>query len=126
MNEQVHTAIRQPEAEVRELGSFELKLLASINKLQDRAWGSNLQSDLSQLTGRDVAIGQLYLALSKLEKKGMISASKSDPEPVRGGRSKKVFRLETPGARALERTVSFLEAPRVLRPQENNNGEFAH
>lgn len=126
MNEnQSPTAFRQ-EAEVRELGSFELKLLASINKLRDHAWGSNLQADISQLVGRDVAIGQLYLALSKLEKKGMISADKKDPEPVRGGRSKKVFRLETPGAKALARTVEFLNAPRVLRPQENKNGEFAH
>ncbi|RCW28108.1 PadR family transcriptional regulator [Ciceribacter lividus] len=126
MHDSNQNTVLQSEAEARELGSFELKLLASINKLRDRAWGSNLQADLSQIVGRDVAIGQLYLALSKLEKKGMISADKKDPEPVRGGRSKKVYRLETPGAKALARTVDFLNAPSVLRPQENKHGEFAH
>ncbi|QJX04739.1 PadR family transcriptional regulator [Rhizobium brockwellii] len=113
------------EAEVHEVGSFELKLLATINKLKEQSWGSKLQAELSQLLGRDVAVGQLYLALSKLEKKGMISAEIKDPEPVRGGRSKKVFRLETPGARALARTAAIVNAPGVLRPMENYHGETA-
>lgn len=115
----------KPSAEVHELGSFELKLLATINKLREQAWGSKLQSELSQLLGRDVAIGQLYLALSKLEKKGMISADVRDPEPVRGGRSKKVFRLEAPGARALARTAAIINAPSVLHPKENEYGGIA-
>ncbi|NSZ11097.1 hypothetical protein G6L61_04905 [Agrobacterium fabrum] len=108
----------------QELGPFELKILASINKLRDQAWGSKLHGELSQLLGRDVAIGQIYLALSKLERKGMISADIKDPEPIRGGRSKKVFRLETPGAKALARTVAIVN-PGVFRPQENDHGEIA-
>ncbi|MBA1139359.1 PadR family transcriptional regulator [Mesorhizobium neociceri] len=108
-----------------ELGPFELRLLASINRLRDVAWGSKLQAELSRSLGRDVAVGQLYLALSKLERKGFISSEIVDPEPVRGGRSKKVFRLETPGARALERTVAFLDASGVLLPTEIHHGESA-
>lgn len=111
-------------AEVHELGSFELKLLVTINKLQEQAWGSKLQAELSQLLGRDVAIGQLYLALSKLEKKGLVSADIKNPEPIRGGRSKKVFRLEAPGAKALARTVAMI-TPGVFPPKENSHGEIA-
>jgi DNA-binding PadR family transcriptional regulator len=125
MHESYLTANSGPEVEVRELGSFELKLLVSIDKLRDEAWGSKLQSELTQLIGRDVAIGQLYLSLSKLERKGLISASLKDPEPVRGGRSKKVFRLEAPGAKALARTAAFLKAPSVLHPKENKYGGIA-
>lgn len=108
-----------------ELGPFELRLLASIKRLAGMAWGSKLQAELSRNLGRDVAVGQLYLALSKLERKGLISSEMKDPEPVRGGRSKKVFRLEAPGARALERTAAVVNAPGVLRPKEIIHGETA-
>jgi PadR family transcriptional regulator, regulatory protein PadR len=112
-------------SEVQELGSFELKLLASINKLREAAWGSKLQAELSELLGRNVAIGQLYLSLSKLERKGLISSELKDPEPIRGGRSKKVFRLETSGARALARTAAIVNASGVLPPTEKTHGEIA-
>jgi PadR family transcriptional regulator PadR len=110
-----------PDHEV--VGPFELRLLASINSLRDQAWGSKLQVELSRILGRDVAVGQLYLALSKLEQRGFISSEQLNPEPVRGGRSKKVFRLEAPGARALERTAAVVNAPGALRPMERYHGE---
>lgn len=78
---------------------------------------------MSELLGRDVAIGQLYLALSRLEQKGFISSSKTDPEPRKGGRSKKVFRLEAPGLSALESTATLLGALRVS--EERPNGQEA-
>lgn len=107
------------------VGSFELKLLAAINSLGLEAWGSKLQETLSLAMKRDVAIGQLYLALSKLENRGFITSSVKNPEPVRGGRSKKVFRLETPGVKALERSAAELEALGALRPKEKYHGEYA-
>ena len=107
----------------REVGPFELRLLASINRLRGRAWGSKLHEDLSKALGRDVAIGQLYLALSRLERDGFIASEKMDPEPIRGGRSKKVFRIEAPGVRALERTVAVLGTPGALRLQESTYEE---
>lgn len=109
----------------REVGPFELRLLASINGLRDQAWGSKLRRDLSDDLGRDVAIGQLYLALSRLERDGFIASEKMDPEPIRGGRSKKVFRLEAPGVRALERTAALLSAPGALHLQESTHGKVA-
>lgn len=90
------------------VGHFELKLLAAIRSLSQQAWGSKLQNMLSEILGRDVAIGQLYLALSRLEQKGFISASKTVPEPRQGGRSKKVFRLEAPGVKVLEEMAALL------------------
>lgn len=107
------------------IGSFEQRVLAAIKSLGEEAWGSKLQATLSEALKRDIAIGQLYLSLSKLEAKGLISSSTKNPEPVRGGRSKKVFRLETPGAKALERSAAELEALGALRPMEKYHGEFA-
>lgn len=109
----------------RDLGSFEVRLLAAINHLRDEAWGSNLQRNLSQVLGRDVAIGQLYLALSRLEERGLIASEIVDPKPVRGGRSKKVFRLETPGVRALESLAAALSTLGALPSKEQDHGEVA-
>ena len=111
--------------QIKEPGLFELRLLASINYLREKAWGSNLQRHLSQVLGRDVAIGQLYQALARLERRGLIAFEIKDPEPIRGGRSKKGFRLEAPGARALERTVADVSALGALRPKEKYHGETA-
>lgn len=90
------------------VGSFELAVLATINKLRAEAWGSKIQASLSGQLDRDVAIGQLYLALARLERRGFISFKMKDPEPRKGGRSKKVFQLEAPGVRALERMAAVL------------------
>lgn len=74
---------------------------------------------MSRFLGRDVAIGQLYAALSRLEDKGMISFSSSIPEARRGGRAKKVFRLEAPGVRALESIATVLKRHGALPSQES-------
>lgn len=110
---------------LRSAGSFELTLLSSINALRNEAWGSNLQRHTSRFLGRDVAIGQLYLALARLEQKGLISSEQKDPEPVRGGRSKKVFKLEAPGARALENMAAVVNARGALQLEGSHHGEYA-
>lgn len=94
----------------RLVGPFSLRVLASIQKLGDRAWGANLQRYLSEMLERDVAIGQLYLALSKLAEQGLISFRHTEPEPVQGGRSKKVFQLEALGAQVLGNAAVELSA----------------
>lgn len=107
-------------AERDQVGPFELRLLAAINTLRSEAWGSKLQSVMSEGRGRDVAVGQLYLALARLESRGFISFTNTIPEPRKGGRSKKVFRLEAPGLRALESTAALMSG--VLRYEENYDG----
>lgn len=93
---------------IAQLGSFELKLLLTIFALEENAWGSKLQEQLSKELGRDVSIGQLYLALSKLTKKGFIESRDTVPEKVRGGRSKKVYSPSGAGTRALEEFTAAL------------------
>ena len=90
----------------RLVGPFELKVLAAINKLGDQAWGSKLRAELTENLGREVAIAQLYSALSRLDDSRFISFEIMDSEPQRGGRSKKRFHLETEGRRALDEAAA--------------------
>jgi len=86
----------------RLLGAFSLTLLAVLKQRGEGISGADLQRELSHRSGRQVAIGQLYLTLQRLADHGLISFETTDPERVQGGRRKKLFKLEASGERALD------------------------
>jgi PadR family transcriptional regulator, regulatory protein PadR len=83
------------------LGEFEEALLLAIVHLGDRAYGVAIRQEIEQRIGRDVAVGALYTSLGRLERKGYVRATASDPTPDRGGRFKRYFALRPSGAAAL-------------------------
>ena len=90
------------------LGEFELIVLLAIAGLHDDAYGVTIQAALERETSRDVTLGAIYKTLGRLEDKGYISARIGDPTPQRGGRRKKLYRVEPPGSRALKQSVADL------------------
>ena len=83
------------------LGEFEQALLLAIVHLGEGAYGVTIRQEIEARTGRDVAIGALYTSLDRLERKGYVRSSMSDPTPERGGRSKRQFAIRPAGAAAL-------------------------
>jgi PadR family transcriptional regulator, regulatory protein PadR len=83
------------------LGEFEQSVLLAIAHLGADAYGMTVRREIERRTGRPVAVGALYTALDRLERKGYVSSSMSDPTPERGGRSKRHFHLRAAGAGAL-------------------------
>ena len=86
------------------LGEFEQLLLLAIVRLGDEAYGVTIRQEIAERTGRDVAIGQLYTSLDRLERKGFVRSGMSEPMPERGGRSRRHFRLKPAGAAALRQS----------------------
>jgi len=86
------------------LGEFEHLIVLAILRLRDDAYGMRVRREISERTGRDVTIGAVYATLERLETKGLVSASVSDPTPERGGRSKRSFRITAAGIEAINRT----------------------
>jgi DNA-binding PadR family transcriptional regulator len=85
------------------LGSFEQVILTALLVLRDNAYGVTIREKAAALAHpKKVAIGAVYVTLDRLEEKGFVSSWLSDPTPERGGRSKRCYRLEPPGRRALE------------------------
>ncbi|HVW07277.1 MAG TPA: helix-turn-helix transcriptional regulator [Bryobacteraceae bacterium] len=85
------------------LGSFEQVILTALLVLRDNAYGVTIREKAEALAHpKRVSIGAVYVTLDRLEEKGLISSWLSDPTPERGGRSKRCYRLEPPGQRALE------------------------
>ena len=84
------------------LGEFEHLVLLAIVRLDTDAYGSTIRREIEEQTGRSIAIGALYTALDRLERKGYVSSRLSDPTPQRGGRAKRYFQLRPAGATALD------------------------
>jgi PadR family transcriptional regulator PadR len=86
------------------LSDFELFVMLAIAALDDGAYGVSIATRINDRTGRDVSIGAVYATLGRLADKGYVSFRVSEPEPVRGGRARKLVSLTPAGMRALRRT----------------------
>jgi DNA-binding PadR family transcriptional regulator len=86
------------------LGEFENLILLAVLRLNDDAYGMRVRREIADRTSRDVTIGAVYATLDRLETKGLVSASVTDPKPERGGRAKRSFRVTAQGIEAIHRT----------------------
>ena len=84
------------------LGSLEHIVLLALMRLEGSAHGMIVRREIEQRTGRNLSIGAIYATLERLEAKGYVSSFTGDPTPERGGRAKRLFRVEAAGQRALQ------------------------
>ena len=100
------------------IGQFEQLVLTAILSLGDRAYGVTVHAGVSDLSApKQVSLGAVYATLDRLEDKRLITSWLSDPTPERGGRSKRHYRLEPAGERALRESV--LTARRICEVVEH-------
>jgi PadR family transcriptional regulator, regulatory protein PadR len=89
------------------VGQFEQIILTAILSLRDDAYGVTIHEKASELAApKKISLGAVYVTLDRLEDKGLVSSRLSDPTPERGGRSKRFYRLEALGERALEESAA--------------------
>lgn len=88
------------------MAEFEQLVLAAILSLRDDAYGVTIHRKVEELSApKPVALGAIYVTLDRLEDKGMVSSRLSDPTPERGGRAKRLYKLEALGERALQESA---------------------
>jgi DNA-binding PadR family transcriptional regulator len=95
-------------SEGHRLAEFELLLLLAVMRLGREGYGAALSREIEERTGRPVSIGAVYATLGRLEEKGLVTRRVSEPEPVRGGRSRKHGSLTAEGRRSVEHSVGIL------------------
>jgi PadR family transcriptional regulator PadR len=98
------------------LGQFEIYCLRAVVKLDDDAYGANVHSLLEETLRRPIPHSQVYICLSRLESKGFVRSVIGAPEPIRGGRRKRLFSIEALGTKVLRdatRTYGELSAIRI-------------
>jgi PadR family transcriptional regulator PadR len=81
------------------LGGFELLVLLSLIRLDDEAYGVPIAEAIEESSGRDVALGSVYITLERLERKALVSSRLGEPTAERGGRAKTYFRITAKGLR---------------------------
>ncbi|MCP4727350.1 MAG: PadR family transcriptional regulator [bacterium] len=76
-------------------------LLLSILNLGEDAYLVSIQDYYSKTINKQIALTTIYLPLSRLENRGMISSDLGEATAVRGGRRKRIYKLTEEGLEAL-------------------------
>ena len=79
-------------------------------RLGNGAFGAAILREVRQRTGREVAIGALYMTLGRLERKKMVVSYVGSPTAERGGRRRRHYVLAEAGERALGRAYRTFRA----------------
>jgi PadR family transcriptional regulator PadR len=83
------------------LGSLEHIVLLALVRLKANAYGMTVRREIENRTGRNISIGAVYATLERLQAKGYVSSLVGEPTAERGGRAKRIFRIEADGELAL-------------------------
>lgn len=84
-----------------DLGDMEHLVLLAILRLGRDAYGIPILDEVSARSGREVSRATVYVALKRLEQKGLVTSRLGDSTPERGGRAKRFFKLKPSGLKAL-------------------------
>jgi DNA-binding PadR family transcriptional regulator len=92
------------------VGEFEQLVLLALVRLGNGAYGAAIRREIREQTGRDAAIGSVYMALGRLEEKKMVASYVGNPTQQRGGRRRRHYLIDTEGERALGRAYRSMLA----------------
>jgi DNA-binding PadR family transcriptional regulator len=93
----------------RNLGSLESILMLAVMRLGDDAYGVAIRHELLTHAEKDVAIGAIYTAFERLERKGFVASWLGNPTAIRGGRAKRYYRLTPRGSKILNETQRAIQ-----------------
>lgn len=91
------------------LGELEQLVMLTLLHLGQEGFGAAVQREIADRTGREVTLGAIYTALSRLEEKGYVESRVGDPLPQRGGRRRRHYTVLPRGR------VAIAEAWRAMR-----------
>jgi DNA-binding PadR family transcriptional regulator len=92
-------------------------VLLAVLRLADEAYAVPIRALVLREAGVDISRGTIYVTLERLERKGYVTSWFSDPQAVRGGKARRLFRLKPPGlvaVRAAKGAVDRLAAGTVV------------
>lgn len=84
------------------LGDIEHFVLVALLRLGGEAYGVPIMEEIAARTGRAVSRPAVYIALRRLESKGLLRSRLGEATAERGGRARRYFRITRAGARQLE------------------------
>jgi PadR family transcriptional regulator, regulatory protein PadR len=93
-----------------QLGEFEEVVILTIGVLYQEAYGVSIKKEIESRLSRNVSMGALHTALTRLEDKGYIKSYEGEGTEERAGRPKKYFHITALGKKAMEYTKETRDA----------------
>jgi DNA-binding PadR family transcriptional regulator len=90
------------------LGELEHLILVAILRLGKDAYGAGIIQEIETQTGRDLSHAATYIALQRLEAKGLVGSRLARGTTERGGRAKAIFALTAFGRTRLRESAAAL------------------
>ena len=78
----------------RSLGEFEQLVLLAILRVDDGAYAVPVIREIEEQTGRSVSHAAVYIALRRLEEKGLVASCLAEATAERGGRAKRYYEVD--------------------------------
>lgn len=91
------------------LGEFEQLVLLAIVHLGNDVYGVPIADEIVRRTGRTVSPAAVYVTLRRLEQKGLLSSSMSDPTPERGGKARRYVKVTPAGIESLRSARQLID-----------------
>lgn len=105
------------------LGGLELTVMLALLRLGEDAYGVPISREIERQAGREVALGSVYAALERLQRKGLVSSHLGEPTAARGGRAKRYFCATSQGLReARETRYALMNLWRGVRELQGEPG----
>ena len=79
------------------LGEFEHHVLLALLQQGDEGYSVPILAELEERTGRDVAPAAVYIALRRLEEKGLLTSHIRSAHPDEGGRERRYYAITQKG-----------------------------
>ena len=101
---------RQREAYIPK--GFQFAVLQSVPLLGMRACGVEIYEHVRRKADRDLAIAQVYLALKRLERRGLVTSCIATERPAgRRGQPRRVYKISASGSRSLQAGLRLFGFP---------------
>ncbi|MEM7551886.1 MAG: helix-turn-helix transcriptional regulator [Bacteroidota bacterium] len=84
------------------LGEFEEIVLLMVAIHHDEAYGLAITNSIKEKLNRNVTLSSVHTALYRLEEKGFLESEIGGATSIRGGRSKRIFKITSLGKQVME------------------------
>lgn len=93
--------------------------MLALIRLGNEAHAPVVAEEIETRTGVSFSRGTVFVTLDRLEQKGYLRSSFSDPTPERGGKAKRLFEVTRQGKQALRDYDRAIGRLRIVNPQES-------
>lgn len=76
-----------------QFGELEEQVILALLRLGGESYALPVAKELTTRTGREVSPATAYMVMRRLDEQGFLKSRIGDPEPVRGGRPRRFYRV---------------------------------